>query len=142
MWPPRASNYRIVPKLGILRMAVSCSAPIRAGPRCEAVQYLTACAAGYTIFLREWSLVQNRLISEPARETSRYPVKACYDERIGGISRGAPLLSRPDSADHKPKRGTERPTSFAHDYIRNARSKCARRGVNETYRYFGAGLLP
>ena len=50
--------------------------------------------------------------------------------------------SRPDSADHKPKRGTDRPTSFAHDYIRNARSKCARRGANETYRHFVAGLLP
>src|SRR5215470_3528244 len=60
------------------------------------------------VFLREWSLVQNRLMSEPARRTSRCAVKACYDERIGGISRGPPLLSRPDSAHHKPKRGTGR----------------------------------
>src|SRR6266480_1355064 len=122
-------------------MASSCSAPIRAHRRSEAVQCLTAIAVHYAIFTGMVASL-NRLLSEPARGSSRYLVKACYDERIGGIPRGAPLLSRPDSADHKPKRGTDRPTSFAHDYIRNARSKCARRGANETYRHFVAGLLP
>src|SRR5262249_56177788 len=79
----------------------------------------------------------------PRNHAQDESVKPCYDECIGGISRGRPLLSRPDSANYPPDAGAEdRPTLVRAWFSSGARYKRACRGVNEIYRHFDAGLLP
>src|SRR5262249_13127033 len=68
-----------------------------------------------------------------ARHVTGLSVKPCNDERIGGISGCAPLVSAPDSAAHKAEPGRH---LFAWGKGRSGKWAC--RGVNETDRHFGA----
>src|SRR2546429_3341120 len=69
-------------------------------------------------------------------------VKHCYDERIGGISREAPLVSAPDSdAALEARAPRHLADAGARRVAPRGRGWRACRGVNETYRHLGAGLF-
>src|SRR5262245_3595132 len=76
------------------------------------------------VFLREWSLVQNRLMSEPARRTSRCAVKACYDQN--GVLLGKLRHLRPEVTSGVPRKPpwTRFPDRAALSISKFARSAC------------------
>ena len=56
--------------------------------------------------------------------------------------RGSQLLSAPESADHKPGRGGSSSRRLLAQGSQGRAASVRARGVNETYRHFGAGLFP